>query len=343
MKSLRMRSDRSLFFQELPDAPAPKSHEVTIRMAYASICGYDMMMYRGTAAYPRGGCMGHEGSAIVEAVGSDVTELKPGDHVTILPYFPCGKCEACRAERSAYCINSGGRSDLMTERLTLDQKMCFKLPQGLSLKAGSLIEPLMMAMHAVRKAKLRYGCNVIIMGCGAMGQIILKLVQVSQVGKIVVVEPDEEKRKAALRFGADVVLDPSLGNVTTEALSISGGEGFDAVIEASGNRESAQMAMNLVARGGSVVFFGLYGMDFNLELNLFNLYWKDATVSAVCVPSGQFPDALRIAPRLHLEEVVTAVFPFEQAVEAFEEKATGKHAKVMLAFQPEERDSNDQP
>ena len=53
--------------------------------------------------------------------------------------------------------------------------------------------------------------------------------------------------------------------------------------------------MNLVARGGSVVFFGLYGMDYNLELNLFTLYWKDATLSAVCVPSGQFPAAIAMA------------------------------------------------
>lgn len=55
------------------------------------------------------------------------------------------------------------------------------------------------------------------------------------------------------------------------------------------------MALNIVARGGSVVYFGLYGMDFNLEVNLFNLYWKDASISCVCVPSGYFPAALAMA------------------------------------------------
>ena len=92
------------------------------------------------------------------------------------------------------------------------------------------------------------------------------------------------------------------------------------------------MALNIVARGGSVVYFGLYGMDFNLEVNLFNLYWKDANISCVCVPSGYFPAALAMAGHLKLEEVVTAVFPFEAAIQAFEEKATGRHAKVMLRF-----------
>lgn len=332
MKSLRMRPDRSLFFQELPMPDAPGPGQVLIRMAYASICGYDMMMLRGQAAYPPKGVLGHEGSAVVEAVGPNVRQLQPGDAVTIMPYTSCGQCEACRSGNPAFCVNPGGRSDLMTEYIVLDQTMLYKLPEDVSLKAGSLIEPLMMAMHTIQKARLSYGKNVIILGCGAMGQIILKLARQHPVGKIVVVEPDASKREAAYRFGADVVLNPHAGNLLSEALMLSDGKGFDAVIEASGDRTSAQNAINMVARGGSVVFFGLYGMDFNLDLNLFNLYWKDATVSAVCVPHGQFPAALRMAARLKLEEVITGMFPFDNAVEAFQAKEAGGHAKVMVEF-----------
>lgn len=332
MKSLRMHSDRSLYFRELPMPGAPGPGQVLVRMAYASICGYDIMMLRGQAANAPNGELGHEGSAIVEAVGPNVRQFRPGDAVAVNPYTTCGHCDACRGGHPAYCVNPGGRSDLMTEYLILDQDMVYRLPEGVSLRAGSLIEPLMMAMHAVRKAQIGYGKNVIILGCGAMGQIILKLTRQHPVGKIVVVEPDASKRNAAYRFGADVVLNPHAGNLLSEALMLSDGKGYDAVIEASGDRASAQNSINLVARGGSVVFFGLYGMEFNLELNLFNLYWKDASVSAVCVPHGQFPAALRMAARLNLEEVITGMFPFEQAIEAFGEKEKGGHAKVMLEF-----------
>ena len=93
--------------------------------------------------------------------------------------------------------------------------------------------------------------------------------------------------------------------------------------------------MNLVARGGSVVFFGLYGMDYNLELNLFTLYWKDATLSAVCVPSGQFPAAIAMAGQLKLEEVISRELPFSKGIEAFREKSSGREAKVMLRFEQE--------
>ena len=223
----------------------------------------------------------------------------------------------------------------MTEYISIDAKQAFLLPTEVSLPAGSLIEPLMMAMHAISKARLDWGKNLIILGGGAMGQIILKLARQYPLGKIVVVEPVAAKREMAKRFGADVVLDPSGCNLVTEALLLNGGMGYDAVIEASGSRGSAQTALNIVARGGSVVYFGLYGMDFNLEVNLFNLYWKDATISCVCVPSGYFPSAIAMAGRLRLEEVVTGLFPFSQGIQAFAEKASGVHAKVMLQFDEE--------
>ena len=334
MKSLRMRRDRSLYFLELPDPPAPGPDEVLVRMACASICGYDMMMLSGQAAYPRDGMLGHEGAGVIAAVGSRIrpVDFRVGDQVTIMPYTACGQCDACRSNLPNFCVDPGGRSDLMTEYVTLDRRQVFRLPPGLSLRAGCLTEPLMMAMHAVSKARLQFGSTVIILGCGAMGQLILKLVRQHPVGRVVVVEPSEEKRSAAVRFGADTVLDPTNRNIMSEALRANGGNGYDAVIEVSGSRTSAQMALNIVARGGSVVYFGLYGMDFNLEVNLFNLYWKDASISCVCVPSGYFPAALAMAGSLALEEIITAVFPFEDAIRAFSEKASGRHAKVMLEF-----------
>lgn len=337
IQSLRMQPDRKLYFKKLPMPPAPGPEEVQVRMAYASICGYDMMMLRGTAAYPVNGYLGHEGSGIVMAVGSNVRNLNPGDRVTINPYEPCGLCDACRSNRPAYCTNPGaGYSNLMTQCLNIRQTQVYRLPPQVSLRAGSLIEPLMMAMHAVAKAKLDYGKRVILLGCGAMGQIILKLARQHPIGQIVVVEPVREKREKALRFGADVVIDPSTQNVVTEALALSSGIGYDAVIEASGDPRSAAITMNLVARGGAIVFFGLYGMDYNLEVNLFSLYWKDATISAVCVPSGQFPAAIAMAQQLRLEEVISCEMPFSQAMEAFRRKSSGLEAKVMLCFEQEE-------
>ncbi|HHX37975.1 MAG TPA: alcohol dehydrogenase catalytic domain-containing protein [Clostridiaceae bacterium] len=335
MKSLRLNQDNELYFIDMPKPQIVEPNQVLIKMAYASICGYDMMTIKGQAGYPKDGQMGHEGSGLVVAVGSNVheSELKVGDHVSILPFQFCGHCKACRSKQTEYCLNPSGRSDLMTEYIVEDKKFVFRLPPHLSLKEGCLIEPLMMGMYAVKKANLKYDSRVLILGCGAMGQIILKLVKMHPVSRVVVVEPDFDKRRKALEFGADVALDVKKGTSTMSAvLNDNDGLGYDAVLEVSGDRNSAEMALNVVARGGSVVYYGLYGMEYALKVNLFNLYWKDTTITAVCVPSGYFPPAIDFAHRIGLEDVISAIFPFRKAIEAFEEKATGRHAKVMIEF-----------
>ena len=114
IRSLRMQPNRKLYFKEVPMPPTPGPGEVQVRMAFASICGYDMMMLRGTAAYPLNGYLGHEGSGVVTAVGENVRALHPGDRVTINPYEPCGLCDACRSNRPEYCTNpSVGYADLI--------------------------------------------------------------------------------------------------------------------------------------------------------------------------------------------------------------------------------------
>lgn len=224
MKSLRLNGERKLFFLDLPKPELQGPDEVLVKMRYASICGYDMMMVAGKAALPQDGVMGHEGAGIVEAVGSNVDprDVAVGDHVTINPYVICGQCAACRSNHPEFCFEPGFGGALMSEYLLMDKAQVFKLPKALSLRAGSLIEPLMMAMHAVEKARPQFGQSLLIIGGGAMGQLILKVARTHPYGTIVL-------------------------------------EGH-------------------------------------------------------------------IAP----EEVITAVFPFDQAIEAFREKAGGMHAKVML-------------
>lgn len=334
MKSLRMDEERNLFYKEMMDPGEPGPAEVRVKMRYASICGFDMMTLAGKAAFPRGGVLGHEGSGVVEAIGNQVDPsiLSPGDPVTINPYAYCGVCVACRSNHPEFCINPTSRADLMTEFINIDHRQVFRLPEGMGLKAGSLVEPLMMAMHAVRKTHMSPGETLLINGCGSMGQLILKVARSMPFGRIVVADPHEQKREAALRFGADAVLDPRAGNIIEEGMHETEGLGFTNIIEASGSQEAAQQILHLVSRGGTIVYFGLYGMDYDLKVNLMNLYWTDGYITAVCVPSGQFPASIALAEHLAIEEVITGVFPFEEGIRAFKEKAGGEHAKVMLEF-----------
>ncbi len=319
----------------LEDCPEPKLRtpfDVKVKICYASICGYDMMVYRGAASPAPDRSVGHESSGIVVEVGAQVTSFCPGDHVTFHLFIPCGTCIMCRRNMPSYCTDSQSNSSQMREYVVCDQSFLQLLGPKLSLKAGCLIEPLTMGMRCLEKANLSSGRNALILGGGAMGLLMLKLIKLHPIASVAVADPSPKKRELALSFGSDAVFDPFAPEFFKNAMDFSDSLGYDSVIEASASQSSTKLAFHFLGRGGHLVYFGLYGMNYELPLNLFNLYWKDAFVSAVYPSFTIFQNAVDIAPRLALEELITAVFPFECAADAFREKAGGKHAKVMLDF-----------
>lgn len=334
MKAVAHDSSSGVYLAEVEKPEIRNPEDILIKICYASICGFDMMLIRGEATQGTNEFIGHEASGIVEAVGGKVSPdvAVPGDRVTIEFRSTCGVCDQCRSGRAYYCVNSGGSANFMSEYIVVDQKRVYRLPDSLSLKEGCLTEPLVMGMYCLEKANLEKGKSMIILGVGAMGLIILKMARKYPLSQIVVVEPVAEKREMALRFGADHVVDPNEENAFSTIMELSDGRGYDTVIEASGSKRSVKLSFQMLARGGALVVFGLYGMDFELGTNLFQLYWKDASIHGVGVPGYYFPDVVKVAPQVKLEEVITALYPYEQAPEAFRAKATGRHAKVMLDF-----------
>lgn len=332
MKSLRMRADRSLYFKECPMPSDLAPDDVLIRMAYVVVSGLEVLRYRGKSAPPKNEELGYNGSGVVVEVGSRVLDLQPGDHVAIRPNSYCGVCDACRSNRPQFCTNAELTSGLMTEYVAIHQKQIFRLPDEVSLRAGSQINTLMIAMEALGKANYTFGQKAIILGCGGVGQMLLKLAQKCPYAQIVVMDPHAEKRQKALLYGADHALDSSHELAISDALMLTDGAGYDAVFEVSGNTNSAQTALNLVARGGTVVYTGLYGMSFDLKVNLMNMYVKNYSIQATPIPSASYLDAIMMARQLNLDEIISAVYPFEDAEKAFNEKNSKHLSRVLLEF-----------
>jgi (R,R)-butanediol dehydrogenase/meso-butanediol dehydrogenase/diacetyl reductase/L-iditol 2-dehydrogenase len=308
--------------------------DVKIKMAYASICGFDIMIFRGTSSKNLNGTLGHEGSGIIVELGTEAGKyLKIGDRVTINPVFICHHCKACHILSGMCCERpAGNSSDMMSDYIIANYLQVFQLPEWISLKEGCLTEPVTMALYTINKARLAPGNKVLILGGGSMGQLILRLCLLYPVTFVVVVDPHEEKRQLALQGKASAVIDPYNKNFIPDVLAQSGGKGFDVVIEASGNQQSAEVSFSFLARGGCLIYFALYGMDFSISINLFNLYWKDATIHGIYMPNNLYYQAMELIPRLHVEDIITGLYPFAQAKEAFAEKARGHHAKIMLEF-----------
>ena len=195
------------------------------------------------------------------------------------------------------------------------------------------MEPLALCLKCIESIPNIAGKRVLILGGGAMGLITLKALRLYPGAVVVLADPTEKKRALAERFGADMVFNSKALDYISNVLDYVDSEGYDAVIETSGNPESAKLSVNFAARGGIVIFNGLYGMSFELPLNLFNCYWKDITIRAVYPPaSPYYVSAGNILPKLGLSDIITKIYPFERAAEAFRAKAAGGEAKVMLDF-----------
>lgn len=326
-------SNRKIQIHDTAEPSIRKDTDVLVQICYASICGYELMIYRGLASAGINSEVGHEVSGIVLETGKKVTNFKPGDNVVVSLNTACGDCSMCREGRPDYCLNMHIESHGMKERIVCPHTSLHHL-HNLSLREGCLIEPLTMAMCCVSKANLSGGERVLILGGGAMGLLILKLLLLYPIREVIVADPHLNKRNLALSFGAAKAFDPYAEGYLGEVNNYSSSNGYDVVIEASGNPASAKIAFHFVSRGGHLIFFGLYGMNFELPLNLFNLYWTDANICSVLPSTVLYPNAIKLAPRLNLSELITAEYPFEQVEDAFREKDRGNHAKVILSQFP---------
>jgi len=318
------------------DFPEPElgPEDVRIRVAYAAICGSDPHLaegYFGTDV-PIG--LGHELSGVVEALGERATRngLKVGDRVAGNFIKFCGACRACQDGRQQFCdhIQDYNRPG-MAETITWHESQVYRLPESVSLLKGCLLEPTSVAVRIADKTNVRVGDRVAICGGGPIGQLALQVMRLYGATSLTMIEPIAERREMAERHGAEHVIDPVSESLDERASDITDGRGFDIVIDASGSPRAVNGLLDIAAKGGTVVYGAMYPAEFEMPLNLSSyLYLKELTITGVFISPYAFPRALQILPHLDVDELTSAVFPLDQAVEAFEAHVSGKHPKVVI-------------
>ena len=159
------------------DVPEPREAQVVIAIKACSICGGDLHIYKGKhPSAPLPMALGHELAGEVIAIGSKVDLVAVGDRVTVEPVIACGLCPPCRRGEYGYCDNLSFHyrqgQGALADYFVADQRYVYKLPAHLSYEAGALIEPLAVAVHAVRRARIGLGDKVAIIGAGPIGILV---------------------------------------------------------------------------------------------------------------------------------------------------------------------------
>lgn len=323
------------------DVPTPVAGpgEVLVKIAYAGVCGTDPEIYEGrfglmkTPGWPKGPkTEGHEASGVIEAVGPGCLEgYQPGQRVAMGFRATCGACHQCRNGREHYCEHVTVASGSFAEYAVYRESLVHVLPDGLSLRAGALLEPLSVAIHTIDLAAIKTGQTVAISGAGPIGLLALQLAARSGASRILLSEPVAAKRELALRLGADVAVDPLAGGLEAAAAEATEGRGFDVVIDASGNPRAAAAALGLAGPCGTVVWAGVYPDDQPIPVNAFDLYAKELTLRSVSLSPYSFRRALAMLARLDVEALVSEVRPLEDLAEVLATHRQRGAIKTLIA------------
>lgn len=258
--------------------------DVLMRVHACGVCGTDVHIYKGeagSAPVTPPVVLGHEFSGIVTAVGSAVTTCRPGDKIAADPNMYCGICRPCREGRKQNCehlfalgVNTNGG---FAEFCVLPQTQCFVLPEDADLDAAAMVEPLACAIHGIDQAGIRPGCNVLVIGGGAIGLLMVQLAKLSGAANVLLSEPVAVRRKIGAEVGADAVVDPIHESLPEKIRQVFGADGADTVIECVGNPQAALQAVESAGPGGTVLLFSVPKVGSTIPLPLMDIYKKNCT------------------------------------------------------------------
>ena len=316
--------------------PEPGPGEVLVRVRRVGICGTDMHIFRGVQpylSYPR--VMGHEfsGEVVSSPAGS---KLSPGEPVYIVPYISCGECSACRKGRTNCCMTISvlgvHRDGGLAQFVAVPEQFVFSA-RGISLDDAAMIEFLAIGAHAVRRADVKPGQRVVVSGSGPIG-IACALFSKLRGGEVTVLDSRPERLALCRdKLGIQHALEVS-AELPAKLLSITGGDMFDVVFDATGNPQAMENGFRYVAHGGTYVLVSVVSADIKFSdpefhkrettlLGSRNATAEDFALVLESMRAGKIPTAALNTHRASLSELPASLVewlkPESQVIKAMVE------------------------
>lgn len=350
MKALRFHAARDLRVEDVPEPNGVGATQVVVAPRWVGICGTDLHEYVAgpivtpVEPHPLTGArlpqiLGHEFSGEVVATGSDVTRVRPGDRVSVMPLIYCGRCEYCRRGLQHLCTTmacTGLSSEWggMAELAALEEYQVYRIPDEVSDEQGALIEPCAVAAYGVARGGVRPGDNVLIAGAGPIGALAALCTAAAGAGAIYVTETNAQRRAQAERLGLGEVLDPDSTDVAAEIRERTDGLGVDVALECAGHGAAFNTCVDAVRRHGTVVQVGLHVARCEVDPMLWAL--NDLTiVGSWCYGVNDWPRITSQVStgRLPVERIITDRLSIDQATSGFERltAAGADDMKVLVA------------
>jgi Threonine dehydrogenase and related Zn-dependent dehydrogenases len=314
--------------------------QVLVKIVSSSICGSDLHIFKGkhpSVSLPV--TIGHEFSGEVVEVGSGVKAVSVGDRVTVEPVVVCGKCEQCRHGNYGYCENISftyrNGDGAMAEYIAVLEPYVYKLPDYLSYDAGALMEPLAVATHAVRRADIKLGEKVLVIGGGAIGTLVAALCRRNGAGEVAIVDFSSKRLKLALEFGATIAINPREDGVTVEEAveKLTNGTGMDKTFDCVGSESTFVQAMMTLRKNGLATIVGI-SENPQIQIPVSRFVTHEIKVQGSQGYCWDFPIALKVAKELDIERMVSHRFKLDELQQALETCMDRESGAVKVIIKP---------
>ena len=344
MKAVYLHGPGDLRVREEPIPNISGPDEVLLRVAAVGVCGSDCHYYQrgriGPFVVEEPLILGHECSGVVVEVGEAVQHLKPGDEVAVEPGVPCRRCRRCRegryniCERAVVFMGTPPWQGAFREYLVWPADFLFKLPAGVDLEGGAMVEPLAVGVHACRRAGLQPGESAVVIGAGPIGLLALQAAAAYGAHPVIATDVFPFRLGLAQKLGA-VALCAREEEVTASVRQLTEGAGADVVIETAGTIATIRQAMQMVKTGGVVVLVGLPPEEEGL-MPVMDMMAREYDVRPVFRYANCYPPALSLiaAGRVDLAPLRTHEFPLARTEDAIRQVIEHKAETVKVLVRP---------
>ncbi len=311
---------------------SPARGEALVKVACCGVCGTDFNIWKGTDRSALGIVLGHEFCGTIVEVGEGLEGFLPGDRVAVDPNIPCHRCEFCRKGRVNLCTGlkalgvdiDGG----FAEYCLVPQDQLFKLPPAMAWEEAALVEPVACALNGIKRAGIEIGDDVMILGGGPMGLLMVQLARLQGAGRVILCERMPERQKLGAVVGADIVID------SLEAYRGHPEKAPDIVIECIGNPQTQQMALEIVKPGGQVVLFGDGDLTQRYSVPSQLFYQKELTVRGAALNPFTHEQAFRIisSGRMNLRPLVSRTVSLDELPDLLNNGCKKDDVKILVSF-----------
>jgi 2-desacetyl-2-hydroxyethyl bacteriochlorophyllide A dehydrogenase len=327
MKAALVESVGKVGLTTVPD-PTPGPRQVVVKVAACGLCGTDLHIRQGEFAPSLPLVPGHEFAGEVVGTGSEVSELAVGDRVAVDPSLFCYECRYCRTGHNNLCerwaaigvTTAGGAAEYAVAPVA----NCVKLPEHVRTQDAALIEPLSCAVRGYDVLKSQLGSHVLIYGSGTMGLMMLELAKRTGAAAVDVLDINDERLATARRLGCS--------SAAATADELDRPQGWDLVVDATGNSAAIQDGLRRVAKAGTFLQFGVSDYATTATIEPYKIYNQEITITGSMAVLHSYERAAELFAGgvLDPEIFISDRMPLDEYPDALDRFAAGKGRKIIV-------------